>query len=234
MTNSINILREITPATKMSEIVNCDISALLLLHHFGIGTGFGDSSIEEICRQYSVPPHLFTVMCKVYLIPNYHPEFQSLLPSDLRHISEYIHNSHIYYTQEILPDLDKKLEQLMGYYGNAHRAVLMKFYTDYRKEVDSHFAYEESTVLPYVRRLLEGEVSDGYTISAFEDNHDDIEEKLEDLKNIIVKYLPDTAPFKEINGVIMEIQRLGNDLAKHSQIENKILIPIVTKYEQSR
>ncbi|MBQ5424541.1 MAG: hemerythrin domain-containing protein, partial [Bacteroidales bacterium] len=65
----------------------------------------------------------------------------------------------------------------------------------------------------------------------FEENHSNIEEKLHDLKNIVIKYLPENASQQSRINVLNEIFKIENDLNKHSVIENKILIPLVSKYE---
>ena len=58
-----------------------------------------------------------------------------------------------------------------------------------------------------------------------------MEEKINDLKNIIIKYLPGSYTSHIRMQVLYEIFKIENDLHKHAMVENKLLIPIVAKLE---
>ena len=92
--------------------------------------------------------------------------------------------------------------------------------------------YEEVTVFPYISNMVKGARPGDYEIGVFRENHSNIDDKLNDLKNIIMKYLPgDTLSDMRIR-VLFGIFALEEDLSKHSLIEDKILIPLVMKLEQ--
>lgn len=61
--------------------------------------------------------------------------------------------------------------------------------------------YEEQTVFPYVESLLSGEKNAAYSIDIFRRQHDQVEAKLRELKNIIIKYYP-SGGTNELNGVL--------------------------------
>ena len=71
-----------------------------------------------------------------------------------------------------------------------------------------------------------------YHINQFEENHTNIEEKLSDLKNIIIKYLPDSCASKEQNDVLFEIFLFEEEINTHTLIEDRILIPFVQEIEK--
>ena len=50
--------------------------------------------------------------------------------------------------------------------------------------------YEEKTLFPYVEELERGSASSTYDIETFSKHHTQIDQKLSELKNIIIKYLP--------------------------------------------
>ena len=54
-----------------------------------------------------------------------------------------------------------------------------------------------------------------------------------DLKNIIIKYLPGTYTSNIRMKVLNEIFKIENDLRKHTLVENRLLIPLVTKLEKN-
>ena len=68
-------------------------------------------------------------------------------------------------------------------------------------------------------------------IKKFAHNHTNVEEKLNDLKNIIIKYLPDSYTSEIRATVLREIFRIESDLRKHATVENRLLIPLVAKLE---
>ena len=73
---------------------------------------------------------------------------------------------------------------------------------------------------------------EAYHISKFEDNHSNISEKLNDLKNIIIKYLPEEHSSALRFNLLNDIYAVESDLRKHSLIENKLLIPLVEIMEK--
>ena len=131
------------------------------------------------------------------------------------------------------PHLHNNIHIMMAEYEETNSYVLNKFYDDYDSEIKKHFEYEENSVFPYIESLLDRKKENMYKISDFEDNHTNVEEKLNDLKNIIIKYLPGTYTSNIRMKVLNEIFKIENDLRKHTLVENKILIPLVTKIEKS-
>ena len=114
------------------------------------------------------------------------------------------------------------------------RRLIDKFYDDYDNEVTSHFQYEEEVVFPYIEDLLsKGQNGNSeYRISLFEHNHGNVNEKLNDLSNIIIKYLNKDYASQLRFEILGEIHDISNDLMKHSNIENKLLVPLVEKIEK--
>ena len=67
----------------------------------------------------------------------------------------------------------------------------------------------------------------------FADNHSDMVEKLQDLTQIVYKYLPGSAMTEELNELVFGIMQLSSDLQKHARLEEKILIPYIHQLERS-
>ena len=74
----------------------------------------------------------------------------------------------------------------------------------------------------------------GYSIGQFEKNHSNIDEKLNDLKNIVMKYLPDICDPVLRNDVLYHIFCLEDDLRHHTLIEDNVLVPLVGILERER
>jgi DNA-binding NarL/FixJ family response regulator len=111
--------------------------------------------------------------------------------------------------------------------------MLSSFCEKYRQEAVAHFKYEEDVVFPYIRQLLDGG-KPAYKISEYGSNHSDIDSALEDLKNIIVKYLPGACTVEKSHPVLSELFAFGYDLRKHTLLEDTILIPLVERLDNER
>lgn len=221
-----------SPGTKLADLIESNYELLAILSRLSIPLGFGETSVGEMCRRHHLSPELFLLICRIYSSQAPARPCETLTTADLSDIMNYLHASHVYYLNTVLPRLDARMEAMIEACEGVQRKILHSFFADYRREVDNHFDYEEHTVFPYVRALLGGERLGGYNILCFEDNHSDIDGKLSDLKSIVIKYLPESCPAELRHEVLFEIFRFEEDLRKHTEIENSILIPLVEKLEK--
>ena len=106
--------------------------------------------------------------------------------------------------------------------------AIMRFFDEYAAEVQRHMSYEEQTVFPYVESLLAGEKNTAYSIDVFRRQHDQVDAKLRELKNIIIKYYP-SGSTNELNGVLFDIFTCEQELASHNAVEDDIFIPAVKR-----
>ena len=111
--------------------------------------------------------------------------------------------------------------------------VFISFFQEYKQEVIAHFRHEEIEVFPHIRALMTGERDKTYSIGEFLHTHSDIEGKLDDLLNIVFKYLPPQVDDDNVLDVVYDILRLSEDLKKHTFIEEKIMVPLVKHLEKA-
>ena len=221
---------------KVADLIAADNSLLSILHRLDIRLGFGEATIQEICTRYNISTALFLEICNIYSFRHYTPHVEALEQKDIKNITTYLRASHKYYTEVCFPTIHESIHRLVKELDEVSRRLIDKFYDDYDNEVTGHFKYEEDTVFPYIETLMQGEKEKGeekYNISKFEENHSNISEKLNDLKNIIIKYLPEEHSSALRFEILNNIFTVENDLRKHSQIENKLLIPLVEIMERS-
>ena len=216
---------------KMADLVEKDFHLLGLLSRFGIEQRFGDASVEQICETADVDPDTFLLLCEVYSSPEFRPDDDMLRACSITDILRYLHQSHDYYVNRSLSDLAIALRQLSEPCSDTQKQVIHRFFSDYRTELERHFELEEKTVIPYVRNLLRGNHNTNYTIDRFEDNHAQIDETLSDLKNLIMKSLPDVCDNRQRIAVLLSIYHLEQDLDHHTCIEDDVLVPMVRMLE---
>ena len=146
----------------------------------------------------------------------------------------YLLASHKYYLDERFPHIEEHLQHIIDAGGAKYGNMLSHFYTEYKQEVEKHFKYEEEEVFPYIEALRKGQTSTNFSIEQFRNNHSNIEDTLEDMMNILIKYLPSDILPKERVEISADIIELSSDLISHSLIEDQILIPYVETLEKAK
>ena len=213
-----------TETTRMADALLTEGRLLWVLPCFGIEPGFGEKTIAQICAERSLSPELVLLVCNLYSFDDYTPDATALRQIPIEGIVDYLKSSHRDYLEVRMPRITEAVLALPG--GD----MLTTFCEKYRAEVVAHFRYEEEVVFPYIRRLLDGEKPD-YKISEYAGHHSDIDGALEDLKNIIVKYLPAECTIERSRPVLQSLFAFEHDLRKHTLLEDSILIPLVERLD---
>lgn len=228
----------ISGKTKLADIVMQDKRALVLLPRFGIELGFGDKTVKQVCEDQNINTDFFLLMVNVFLNKNYFPD-SKLKSVDVDMLLSYLENSHHYYLIERIPYLETLLDEFKLQVKHPATHQLEKFFRQYILEVKEHLAYEDETAFPYAAALSEqvknrnGIISDiDYRIGVFEERHDNIEEKLTDLKSLLIKYFPPSNDRYIRIRILNELMDFEQDLINHARIEDKVLIPIVEQLEK--
>ena len=219
---------------KMADLVASDISLLTILQRLDIALGFGEATVDEVCVQHNISADLLLMICNIYSFRDYHPQIETLTDDDIRSITTYLRASHRFYSTICFPALHNNIHRMVKELDDVSRRLIDKFYDDYDNEVNNHFKYEEEVVFPYIENLLcnRHNSNNEFSIALFEHNHGNVNEKLNDLGNIIIKYLNKDYTSQLRYEILGEIHHISNDLMKHSDIENKLLVPLVEKIEQ--
>ena len=221
--------------TKFAELMTDDRRLLQLLPRFGIGLGFGDRSLDQVCQMNQVNTDLFLMICEIYSDNSFKPEKTELQHVDMGNLLSYLKASHLYYLDERFPHIEEHLQRIIDACGQKYGPMLSHFYDEYKQEVMRHIKYyEEEVVFPYIEALLNGQRTDSYKIDEFEHNHTNIQDTLDDMMNILLKYLPGDILPKERIEISYDIMELSDDLNRHSLIEEHILIPCVESLENAQ
>lgn len=221
----------LSTATKMADLVSLDFSFLGVVNRMGLNFGFGEATVEEVCREAGISPETFLLIAKVYSFEGYLPTSETLQRANLHDIVKYLKMSHRYYTEVIVPELASALESMIIPCEPRQQKVIWTFFQDYKEELSKHFAYEENTVLPYVEAVLSHQGGRQFTIGEYEENHSNVQEKLDDLKSLIIKYMPHQCNQQEAYKALFYLYTLEDDLRKHTIIEDQILVPVVGRME---
>ena len=211
--------------------MNRDFAFSGVMERMGMSYGFGDETVDDVCSRAGVNTASFLLICNVYLSEDYSPSREVLDRIELKDVLKYLRVSHTYYEGCAVKSLSQALDSLMAPCGDTHKMIISRFFSDYTQELSRHFEYEETVVFPYVEAMLDKDVKDDFSIGQYEQHHSDVQEKLDDLKKLIMTYLPAECDRRLIHSALSELFTLESDLRKHTIIENRILIPAVTHLE---
>jgi regulator of cell morphogenesis and NO signaling len=93
--------------------------------------------------------------------------------------------------------------------------------------------YEEKTLFPYVEALLRGEQKPDYNVDIFSKHHSDTTGKFQELKNIIIKYLPHNGlANNQLTATLYDIYNNEEWLQNHSNVEEVLFVPAIRILEQ--
>ena len=219
------------PEMKMADLMNRDFTLSGVLERVGLSFGFGDESVDEVCRRAGVNTDTFLLICNVYLDEDYSPSREVLERVDLKDVLRYLRLSHSCYMEVSVKSLSQALKQLMEPCGDTHKMIISRFFSDYTNELAKHFEFEEKVVFPYVEAMLDHNEDDDFSIDQYEEHHSDVQEKLDDLRKLLMTYLPPECDQRLIHNALSSLFSLETDLRKHTIIEERILIPAVNHLE---
>jgi regulator of cell morphogenesis and NO signaling len=229
-------------ASLMADVINNNFLLLPVINRFGVQLGFGNKSIADICKEKGINEFFFLEIINSYNNIDYKPEI-GLEKFSLQLIVQYLSKTHTYFRDIKLPDIELHINKLVetARDDNKKNVLLIKdFFVNYESEINSHFDYEDKVVYPYCQNIENAFVNNipfienmGLdSIKKYATEHLSVDEKLDDLKNIIIKYLPPTSNYNLCNTILIDLFYLDNELKKHESLENRVLIPRVANIEK--
>ena len=219
---------EYIPQDKMRDLIDDNNLLLLVISRFGIHFGFGDSTIDEVCRENEVDCSTFLAVANLIAGKNY-TGYSVSLPA----LMDYLKRAHTYFSDFILPTIRRKLIEAINCNDvNDVAFLILKFYDDYTVEVENHMKYENDTIFVYVEKLMRGLPTGKFNISKYSVSHDNGSAKLKELKDIVIRHYRQPNN-DQLNSALYDIINCENDLISHSEIEERLFVPAVMKLEKS-
>lgn len=216
-----------TAHDSLIDLINADFNIIPILSRFDIPLGFGNKTIEEICQENSISIEVFLTIINFTLSGIITPGKADM---DIAvGIVDFLHNSHDYFINYKFPHIRNNLISALDSEHSDINPAIIKFFDDYVTQVKTHFDYEETHVWPYIRSMNVSTPT-SYNIDIFKKHHEETGEKLSDLKNIIMRYYTTSIPYRMFD-VLVDIFNCEEDLNKHRDIENHIMVPIIEQLE---
>ena len=228
---------------KMIDLISDNYSMLQGLGAFGIRLGFGDKTVSEVCQEQEVDCYTFLTVVN-FLINGYAPK-ETDDKISVNTLLAYLRASHRYFLDFQLPSIRKKLEDSLSKDTSPLAAtmpvgsptglplLILRLYDEYAHDIRLHMKYEEKTLFPYVEALLRGEQKPNYNVDIYSKHHSDTTGKFQELKNIIIKYLPhDGLANNQLTATLYDIYNNEEWLLNHSNVEEVLFVPAIRMLEQ--
>jgi regulator of cell morphogenesis and NO signaling len=221
-----------TKEDKLFEMICSDYQLLNIISRFGMNLGFGEKSIEEICEENNIDCNTFLAI--INFTKNNGENIWHLNEVSLQTLCDYLKQSHSYYLDFLLPTIRRKLIEAIGALPeNEVASLILKFYDEYCLEVKKHLKTEDKEIFPYVEKLIRGEIipANNYTEDITALHRRPLDQKLSELKKLIIKYFKSDNNNYLINSVLYDIFLLEEDLISHSKLETKLFLEEIKKLE---
>jgi regulator of cell morphogenesis and NO signaling len=221
-----------TKEDKLFEMICSDYQLLNIISRFGMNLGFGEKSIEEICEENNIDCNTFLAI--INFTKNNGENIWHLNEISLQTLCDYLKQSHSYYLDFLLPTIRRKLIEAIGALPeNEVASLILKFYDEYCLEVKKHLKTEDKEIFPYVEKLIRGEIipANNYTEDITALHRRPLDQKLSELKKLIIKYFKSDNNNYLINSVLYDIFLLEEDLISHSKLETKLFLEEIKKLE---
>lgn len=212
----------------MREMVQDNNFLLHVISRFDIAYGFGDETIQKVCTDNEVHTGTFLAVCN--LISGY--QFD-VADASLKSLIGYLRHAHRSITSITLPRIKHHLVEGIGHSSSDKVSLLMlKFFDEYTAEVRSHMEKEDDDIFRYAELLADGKQADGITLSGYVAHHEPMSDKLRELKDIFI-YHYSQKDNDLLSSVLFDIILCERDLATHFDVENRLLVPLVSAIERS-
>ena len=223
---------------KMADIIFENPSILLLMEHFGLNFIVHEKTVAQLCIENNISEKVFVSFANLYNGFHLSGE-ENFSNSDIENIIMYLKNSHNYYENEKYPEIKSLIHKLYSKNNSPEIKLIDKFFNEYFEEVKEHLLYENATAFPYFYELLTNKNSQNtiakkdFSVNEYSEHHTDIESKLNDLKELLLKYVPVQNDRVLRRKIVVSLFELEYDLNIHSTIEETVLMPLIGRLEKS-
>lgn len=218
---------------KLSFVIQNDYRLLQVMGRFGITIGFGEKTINEVCRQCNVDVNAFLAVMN-YVKNRTHPSIGNISTKEgVASLLKYLKNSHRYFLDYQFPSMRRSLIDSIEM-QNEIAFLVLKYYDVYVEEVRLHMANEDDTTFSWVEQILNDDCTLSQSGQLLSKHHDSIERKLGELKKLFLQYYPQKDNNNELNSVIIELYRTEEELQSHCLIEDNLFTPAVRRLESKQ
>ena len=212
--------------TKLSDIIIHDPSTITVLNRFGIALGVGDLKVEDACREHGINVSFFTTILNTFINENYFPQ-DVLAQFNASEIVEYLSKTNSYYEQNVLPNIERHFSLLIAKAPsrNNNLIIMKQFFDEMKSELLQRIDDDRNRWFPEICHN-EKALSQVAETQVIEEHADTIEDKIDDLINMLIMHLKGDYDHNLGVAVVVAVFSLKKDIKQNNRIRNRILRPI--------
>jgi regulator of cell morphogenesis and NO signaling len=225
-------MRFYTKEDKLFKIICSDYQLLNVISRFGMNLGVEEKDIASICEENNIDCNTFLAI--INFTKNNGEKIWHLNSISLQTLCNYLKQSHTYYLDFLLPTIRRKLIEAIGSLpANEIASLILKFYDEYCIELQKHLKTEEKDIFPYVEKLINSEVEPqtSHIDSIISLHRRPLDQKLSEIKELIIKYFKCEGKNYLINSVLYDIFLLEQDLKCHGKLETEVFVEEIKRLE---
>lgn len=231
------------PHTPMADVIQKHHVLIPVIQRFGINLGFGDKTVNQLCHEHRINTSFFLDIVNTFIYKEYFPR-EKMQSYSIKTIVDYLKATHHYYNNTVLPAIEKDITQLRQSCRKRceNMRLIDTFYQNYKSELLQHIRNEEEKFFPFAIAIAYGENPSrdlkilhkqyGFSYAAHYKEHEEVIEKLTDLKNILIKYVPPDYDKDIGNDLLARLFAFEQDINDHERLEDIILVPALKKAER--
>ena len=208
--------------------VLCDEHHLFqMLSRFGIPLGFGEKNVREVCKESNVDVTTFLAVANYVKVG---PEVASYYVDKVSAaaLTDYLKRAHSYFLDFQLPDIRRRLVNSINCSdANEVAFLILQFFDEFMRDVRHHMEAENKKMFRSVDQLLQGGSISDTQFLQFAHSNESFNHKLQELKNLIIKYYKGDGPNELLNTVLFDLFNCEEDLQLHRGVENDLFLPAV-------
>ncbi len=212
--------------SKLSDIILHDPSTITVLDRFGISLGVGDQNVDDACRARGINVNFFMAILNTFINENYFPN-DALEQFSASEIVDYLSKTNNYYEQNVLPNIERHFSFLIARAPshNNNLIIMKQFFDEMKNELLQRINDDRYRLFP-ATCSIDRPLATQPDIVVDEEQTDSIEDKIDDLINMIVMHLKGDYDHNLGFAVIVAIFSLKKDIKQNNRIRNRILRPI--------
>ncbi|MDR2843700.1 MAG: hemerythrin domain-containing protein [Candidatus Symbiothrix sp.] len=203
----------------MSQLISENYPALTVLSRFGITLGVGEKTIDEVCREHQVDTDTFLAI--IHLISDKERKTEEP-PIYLPALINYLRNSHTYFLEYRLPEIRKNLISVLTEGEDDLNKAVLEYFDQFTAAIRKHMLYENNKVFS----MATGQSSREKLSTGFGKQHEQIEARLTEFKNILIKYYP-AHNANTMNRFLFDIFNCEQELTFHNAVEDELFLPTI-------
>ena len=223
----------INPESRLSEIIINEPSTITILDRFGITLGVGDARVCDACQNLGIDVNFLTTILNTYINENYFPQ-AALISFSTSKIIGYLIKTYNHYRDNIIPNIERHFAFLINKTEshNNNLFLMRQFFDEVKQELLQRIDDDTTQWFP---RIALDEMKSTFEMPNFssqsQDVNDPIEDKIDDLINMLIVHLKGDYDHNLGFAVITAVFSLKKDIKQNNRIRNRILLPLSQAYE---